>query len=1664
MTDKELIALVESKLPQEMSLEELELIQRRLQESPAVREALAGQLELNEYLATVISPVELSADEVFARAGRSDHFRRRGVWALLGWTVCLLMVAFVVSMLALPFLRPLERDRNAQLAEGQSDANKADPTEPSAAGALDASGPPKSNSADSHSGPGSAKNPDGKTPGKHGEGEAASPDGSKHPAQAKVDSPPQFPWQRKEQLSGPPRPWDQVALETVGTTVAQGPNAAAGFPGSAPGMADTKQWFTTTQGDWQIQPRDWQGHRLPFYDGLVRFRGPWSEDSVLRLSLVDCVPFAIHFWKDQTGLSLRLYNNRWSLTAYRTHRDGDIPTRRLPVPKNFVTLATDEMRNWNSTAGTFPLRFDLRFHGGEFIVSRGDLVLLRAPFEGLPTETYFEGHTMFAGLDMVRVVGESPAEPDPLPALKDITRPADLAWHGNAAVQGIAFTKLADGSVEMKSNGAKATGAQWFDLPQQGLYEIEMELDHVTPGSRVVFGGAATDPIASVAFMNENQTHGMSCKLVYLSDQTQLFDQIVANDPCRFTAPHQWIKLVGGCGLTRLYGGVDGIHWARFEVGVKDIWTPPLLHLGLACTAGDGVHSIMLRRVVLREFHELAQLAPAELLAKAPSLTGGSLQEWQAAVAKQPMPPGASPAAWQRACALRTVIGNSPDTLGRQLLAGLFGYSLNTPMTVERRLRLLHEIATVSDVWSDGNDATNLVTRFELLGDQFVRQQYATPWSAVDGAVLRAPIWAQANYSTKLESLARAELLQLVYSNQPDQVLRTVARLRLSNCSDPLMLWAEDWASTQSGTALGGDVVAEHTGRNPLIDELNKEGFSTLAEFESALDSQSYHDACQIITSPATLEITGLMPDPRDPQLSVSLETAVGAALRHDAALREMMTRQFGPAGMLEVRRSMGQSDADAVLAAATRYRGTEAAAEACLWLGDRAVGGGDFNRARVWYRQAKQNGNAALAKRIAPRDRLAAAMLGEDVGSPATEPVQFGVVTMPAGEFESLVADMRKTHAPTGLPHIGAIVAAPLVPAAPAPGGFELQQLERFDGDMGDNPGEVNNPTPSRGNSLRWLRPIAAAGLGNSVDSPLINTGLDWAGRQLAAAADSDRLYVSNRFQVSAFELKSGHRVWRTELGGDHDRTHDWTLVPMRPLPVGSRIFVRRLTRTHPELAALETASGTVKWRSSPTLTVVSDPIWLGDEVAAISAARVEQQTVFSLTVFDPADGSIRRTQPIATMQESWWSQRTCQLTQAGDDLIVVLCGAVVCCDVSGKSRWTRRQEWLSPTEDHDWGRQSQIPPLVAGAKLLVTQPGVAAVECIDLHGGSLLWRTAMPGIHRAIGVVGDRLIAETDYGIAALSIEKGELVWYHPAVDLLEGQLCGGPGQLVYSCRQQAPGNPNQMRPVLVWLNVANGAEISRHALDALRQDHPMFGPFAAVGDRLWVFAAGTENEPTRTLYELRPHGPAVANDTPSAPASTPPVPVASSITPAEADLRGEKPPQNGIWLETLDLSKLKQGWGEVHAGHTVDGGPITLGGMVYRHGVGTHSASDVSIDLKGSAVRFVAVVGVDDDRRGLGSVHFHVFVDGNPPIDTPIMRGGDHIQFLSVDLTGAKQLRLSVDDAGDGIANDHADWAGAVLILKPDAKERPQTVDLPKSASSSSTARVHQCRIFG
>jgi alpha-galactosidase len=158
---------------------------------------------------------------------------------------------------------------------------------------------------------------------------------------------------------------------------------------------------------------------------------------------------------------------------------------------------------------------------------------------------------------------------------------------------------------------------------------------------------------------------------------------------------------------------------------------------------------------------------------------------------------------------------------------------------------------------------------------------------------------------------------------------------------------------------------------------------------------------------------------------------------------------------------------------------------------------------------------------------------------------------------------------------------------------------------------------------------------------------------------------------------------------------------------------------------------------------------------------------------------------------------------------------------------------------------------------------------------------------------------------------------------------------------------------------------------------------------------------------------------------------------------ELSAATAPAGSIWVDSLDLNNAAQGFGKTQAGLTVDNNKLTLSGVAYPHGVGTHAVGRLIIDLHGAATKFQSMVGLDDDRKGLGSIQFFVLVDGHVAAKTDILHGGDKPKLLTADLTGAHRLVLYVGDGGDGYVNDHADWAGALITLASGAAEKPESV---------------------
>jgi alpha-galactosidase len=148
--------------------------------------------------------------------------------------------------------------------------------------------------------------------------------------------------------------------------------------------------------------------------------------------------------------------------------------------------------------------------------------------------------------------------------------------------------------------------------------------------------------------------------------------------------------------------------------------------------------------------------------------------------------------------------------------------------------------------------------------------------------------------------------------------------------------------------------------------------------------------------------------------------------------------------------------------------------------------------------------------------------------------------------------------------------------------------------------------------------------------------------------------------------------------------------------------------------------------------------------------------------------------------------------------------------------------------------------------------------------------------------------------------------------------------------------------------------------------------------------------------------------------------------------------------IWLGSLDLTKVRQGWGQAQADKAVTGKPLSIAGERFDRGVGTHANSTFWIELAGGASRFQARVGVDDAAgNDKASVVFKIVGDGRRLWSSGVMRRGQPARAVDVDVRGVARLVLWVEDAGDGTDFDHADWAGARLLV---SGAKPQAIDRP------------------
>ena len=171
----------------------------------------------------------------------------------------------------------------------------------------------------------------------------------------------------------------------------------------------------------------------------------------------------------------------------------------------------------------------------------------------------------------------------------------------------------------------------------------------------------------------------------------------------------------------------------------------------------------------------------------------------------------------------------------------------------------------------------------------------------------------------------------------------------------------------------------------------------------------------------------------------------------------------------------------------------------------------------------------------------------------------------------------------------------------------------------------------------------------------------------------------------------------------------------------------------------------------------------------------------------------------------------------------------------------------------------------------------------------------------------------------------------------------------------------------------------------------------------------------------------------------------------------------PKRELWLdEVYKDSCFVQDWGIPQINQSVVWTPLTVNGVVYERGIGAHSISRMLYDLGGKAVSVSGLVGADDNNLYAGKLQFKIIGDKKELWKSGVMQKGDPVKEFNVNLSGIDKVLLLVEECGDGIMYDHADWLNVKFVTrgeitpipawpKPVAKEKyiltPEAPETPR-----------------
>ena len=542
MTDDRLIELLQQRPPEDLSGDELAGIRNRLAGSAALREAMLGQLQLEQALHQTVAQFRLPVELLLAKAAAIQATST--VAKLFGWGSVTALVIGVASVGTLVSLRG--RDKQEAIPPAAVDNLVIDePRSPSDLEPRDAT-----------------------------EVSATNGQGDTH---AELD--------HSKIASLPAEQFDRAPAAGAEVFFADSNDAAAWRQSLEPVVGGVSQRTVDERVELVVR-------------GTQVLQRAWPAAGRMRLKLAEHDRFKIHLSRvaDEGGSIRAPSDVSWpgspsSLTLEFFAQPQPLwvawlAARRASqtVPQTLALAAHDQGRLSRLGAGTV----DVGYHHGRILLTHGETELLSAPLAGPPNQIVFEGEAVIHGLAFAEGLIATSERTD-VPA--DSTPPAERQWRSELPV-GAQWNVLAEGRVELLAEDSQADAYAACAFDGAELREIVFQLEDPLPGTGIYLGddqGTARDRLGFMAGGKPNRV----CFALATDDH---LPQRLPAGPLPLCPPRPWFKLITSEGVVKAWFSCDGAYWSPVlgpELAAQELVSTA----GVYCLAGPGTRSIRVARL-----------------------------------------------------------------------------------------------------------------------------------------------------------------------------------------------------------------------------------------------------------------------------------------------------------------------------------------------------------------------------------------------------------------------------------------------------------------------------------------------------------------------------------------------------------------------------------------------------------------------------------------------------------------------------------------------------------------------------------------------------------------------------------------------------------------------------------------------------------------------------------------------------------------------------------------------------------------------------------------------------------------------------------------------------------------------------------------------------------